>query len=104
MRHKRLVSGLLAGGLLACSLAAVAQTPQPAATQGATPKTHAKQANKTAAADDAGELKFQQYCSRCHNAPQELSPRISGTIALHMRVRANLSQADELAIVRYLAP
>ncbi len=84
---------------------AAAQTPQPTAMQGAPAKTHAKQPpNKAAASSDPGELKFRQYCSRCHNAPQELSPRISGTIALHMRVRANLSQADELAIVRYLAP
>jgi hypothetical protein len=53
---------------------------------------------------DVGELKFQQNCSRCHNAPQELSRRISGTVTMHMRARASLSAADERAIVHYLAP
>ncbi|HXE08837.1 MAG TPA: hypothetical protein VN612_13135 [Acidobacteriaceae bacterium] len=51
-----------------------------------------------------GEVKFQQNCSRCHNAPQELSPRISGTVVQHMRVRASLSEADARAILQYLAP
>jgi cytochrome c5 len=55
-----------------------------------------------AAAQDAGERKFQQNCRRCHNEPQELSPRITGTVLLHMRVRAGLSQADERAILRYM--
>jgi hypothetical protein len=53
---------------------------------------------------DLGELKFQQNCSRCHNAPQGLSPRISGTVVMHMRARASLSAADERAILHYLAP
>jgi hypothetical protein len=49
-------------------------------------------------------MKFRQNCSRCHNAPQELSPRISGTVVQHMRVRASLSEADAQAILLYLAP
>lgn len=51
---------------------------------------------------DIGEQKFQQNCNRCHNAPQELSRRISGTVMLHMRARASLSAADERAILHYL--
>jgi cytochrome c5 len=56
------------------------------------------------AAPDKGEQKFRQNCSRCHNAPEQLSPRITGTVMMHMRMRANLSAADQLAILHYLAP
>jgi cytochrome c5 len=55
-----------------------------------------------AQAQDAGERKFQQNCRRCHNEPQELGPRVTGTVLLHMRVRAGLSEADEKAILRYM--
>ena len=34
---------------------------------------------------------FEQNCSRCHTAPEGFSPRISGTIVRHMRVRASLA-------------
>jgi len=53
---------------------------------------------------DPGEKKFQQNCSRCHNAPEQLPPRITGTVLQHMRVRASLSAEDERMIIRYLAP
>lgn len=57
-----------------------------------------------AAAQDPGERKFQANCSRCHNPPEQLSPRITGTVLRHMRVRASLSAQDEQDILRYLAP
>ncbi len=100
---------LFTGGLLMSCLALAAQTTSSAPAQGgaAAKKTQATQAQQPAAGtamETAGEQKFQQNCSRCHNAPQELSPRISGTVLLHMRVRASLSQADAQAILRYLAP
>jgi cytochrome c5 len=62
--------------------------------------------SKTQAAtkEGDGEQKFQQNCSRCHQAPQGFSPRISGTIVRHMRVRASLSQQDERDILRFLNP
>ena len=53
---------------------------------------------------DPGERKFQANCSRCHDAPEQLSPRITGTVLRHMRVRASLSAEDERDILRYLAP
>lgn len=53
---------------------------------------------------DRGQQVFEQNCSRCHNPPEGFSPRISGTIAMHMRVRANLSAADEKALRRFLNP
>jgi hypothetical protein len=53
---------------------------------------------------DPGERAFQANCGRCHKPPEQLSPRISGTVVRHMRVRASLSAADEKAILRFLAP
>jgi cytochrome c5 len=51
-----------------------------------------------------GQQVFDQNCSRCHNAPEGFSQRVSGTIAMHMRVRANLSDADYKALLRFLNP
>lgn len=53
---------------------------------------------------DEGERLFEQNCSRCHAAPDGFSPRISGTILRHMRVRASLSRHDEEEILRFLNP
>ena len=58
----------------------------------------------TVARQNEGERKFAQNCSRCHNPPQSFSPHISGTIVLHMRVRASLSKQDEEDILRFLNP
>lgn len=57
-----------------------------------------------AAKPDRGQQVFAENCSRCHNAPEGFSPRISGTIARHMRVRANLSDDDYQALRRFLNP
>lgn len=56
------------------------------------------------AGSDRGERVFKQNCSRCHDAPQSFSPRISGTIVRHMRIRASLSEQDEKAIMHFLNP
>jgi len=53
---------------------------------------------------DRGQQVFEQNCSRCHNAPEGFSPRVSGTIVTHMRVRAGLSEADYQALRRFLNP
>jgi cytochrome c5 len=75
-----------------------AQTaPQPAAAQPASRQ-------QSAPSSDEGERIFEQNCSRCHNAPEGFSPRISGTIARHMRLRANLSEHDEQVLLHYLNP
>ena len=99
----RLQSIITTGMLACCCLLSSAQAPD---------ASHAKAAPQPVKIDagnppqqaDVGEQKFQQNCSRCHNAPQELSRRISGTVVLHMRARASLSAADARAILRYLAP
>jgi mono/diheme cytochrome c family protein len=57
-----------------------------------------------AANPDRGQQIFDQNCSRCHNPPEGFSPRISGAIALHMRVRANLSAEDYKALLHFLNP
>lgn len=64
--------------------------------QGSSQKPSSQQSN--------GEKKFKQNCSRCHEAPVGFSPRISGTVLRHMRVRASLSKQDEEDILRFLNP
>jgi cytochrome c5 len=51
-----------------------------------------------------GERIFTQNCARCHTPPDGFSPRISGTVALHMRVRANLSEHDMQELMRFFNP
>jgi cytochrome c5 len=53
---------------------------------------------------DEGTRIFQQNCSRCHNSPEVFSPRISGTVARHMRIRASLSKHDEEVLLRFFNP
>jgi len=55
-------------------------------------------------APDRGQRVFEQNCARCHTSPDGFSPRISGTIARHMRMRANLSDADYKDLVHFLNP
>jgi cytochrome c5 len=99
----RLCIALLAGlGILPALPAnsapqAQSKDPKPAAQPPA-------KAQASTAEQSEGERKFKQNCSRCHEAPQSFSPRISGTILRHMRVRASLSQQDEREILRFLNP
>lgn len=51
-----------------------------------------------------GQRKFEENCSRCHNAPQSFPPSIAGTIVRHMRVRASLSEQDAWDILHFLNP
>jgi mono/diheme cytochrome c family protein len=94
MTHLRKI---FAGALLVSAMPLIGQTksapPQP------------RQA-KTVPAEhgDRGQQVFEQNCSRCHNAPSGFSSRISGTIAMHMRVRASLSEEDYKALRRFLNP
>jgi cytochrome c5 len=54
--------------------------------------------------EDDGARIFHQNCSRCHNTPEGFSPRISGTVVKHMRVRASLSAENEKQLLRFLNP
>lgn len=51
-----------------------------------------------------GEEVFQAHCARCHTPPMTISPRITGTVIMHMRARARLSRQDELLLLKYMAP
>jgi mono/diheme cytochrome c family protein len=83
----------------ALTLAALQDQQPPAAKASKAPTAHASQQY-----EGDGERIFQQNCSRCHMAPEGFSPRISGTIVRHMRVRASLSKHDEDEVLRFLNP
>ena len=86
------------------ALRAAAQTTKapPAAASGK--PAPAASAPSTAQADEVadGQRVFDQNCSRCHNTPMGFSPRIAGTVARHMRVRAGLSAKDYEALLKFL--
>ncbi|HWR14690.1 MAG TPA: hypothetical protein VN577_07660 [Terriglobales bacterium] len=67
------------------------------------PNGSARQKQAPDAADE-GERLFHVHCSRCHDAPQQLSPRAAATVLKHMRVRASLSQETEKLILDYIRP
>jgi cytochrome c5 len=51
-----------------------------------------------------GQRVFAQNCSRCHKAPETIPSSISGTVALHMRIRASLSERDYKRLLAFLNP
>ena len=69
-----------------------------------TPGTAPSAQHTKAAPTNPGERAFQANCGRCHNPPEQLNTRITGTVLRHMRVRALLSPQDEHDILKYLAP
>jgi cytochrome c553 len=83
---------LLLGSLLTWAQAAQSAGQAPSA-------KHAKPAST-----NPGERAFQANCVRCHNPPEQLSPRITGTVLRHMRERALLSPQDERDILKFLNP
>ncbi len=103
MKH---LEGILLGlPLLAATLAigasvAIGQTDSPQQ------QSHDKMSPKAihATNQDRGQQVFEQNCARCHNAPEGFSSSISGSVAMHMRVRAGLSDADYKALRRFLNP
>lgn len=94
--------GLMLSVLLLGAVQVLGQEPKPQPQQ-AVPTAHTSPlANKNQPSE--GERKFQINCGRCHNPPEQLSPRIAGTVLRHMRVRAMLSPEDAREILEYLAP
>lgn len=61
-------------------------------------------AKQQPATQSDGERLFEVNCQRCHRPPEQLSPKITGSVLRHMRVRAMLTKEDERAILKYLAP
>jgi cytochrome c553 len=97
MRKKGILLGT--AGVLALTLlmfTAALATPQK---ESANQKT----SSPTTASSD-GERKFATHCGRCHNPPQEVSPKAVPAVLRHMRVRAMLTEDDEKAILEFMAP
>lgn len=61
-------------------------------------------AKPTQTSSQRGERVFMNNCSRCHKPPMTIPQQATGTIVMHMRVRAKLSRQDEQDLLRYLAP
>lgn len=95
MKYKAVLLCPLLVPLLA--LAGSRHVEQQAARQAPRPTNHAEHA-------DRGEQIFSANCARCHQAPQALAPHITGTVIMHMRVRARLSTSDEQQLLKFLAP
>jgi cytochrome c5 len=98
MKH---LGRLTLGLLLLAAAAAIGQTKSSPPQQ---PQSKASPKVVHAMNPDREQQVFNQNCSRCHNAPEGFSPSISGTVAMHMHVRANLSDADYKALLRFLNP
>jgi cytochrome c5 len=96
-----LLLAVVALGLISGRSQAASQDQTPAAKATKKPAAAARSSQQSG---DEGDRIFQQNCSRCHNAPEGFSDRISGTIVRHMRVRASLSQHDEQQLLRFLNP
>jgi len=96
------LKGLAIGILLITSLPLLTYANSASNAAGATKESrHGLPANVP---QSDGERKFEQNCGRCHNAPQNFSPHVSGTIVRHMRVRASLNKQDEQDILHFLNP
>jgi cytochrome c5 len=51
-----------------------------------------------------GEKVYKTQCGRCHNPPEDISPREVRAVVRQMRVRAMLTAEDEKLLLRYFAP
>jgi hypothetical protein len=60
--------------------------------------------NNGQTSEATGEEIFQANCARCHMPPMSIPQRVTGTIIMHMRVRARLSRQDEQLLLKYMAP
>ena len=88
---------LIMSGLMFVSCIVSAQTTSPA------PQKKEAKAHNTVHQDPA-QRAFETHCSRCHSAPETLSPSITGTVVRHMRMRANLSAEEERLILGFFNP
>ena len=89
-----------AGALWAQQAKVVGAKVKPAAKAAATPAAKAKQEKPVRDVD--GDAAYKANCARCHAAPRKFSERQTGTIMQHMRVRANLTEEETNAILKYL--
>jgi cytochrome c5 len=92
------------GVLILASVSALVVAAQQNSTPVIAPTKKSATQKQATQPQDEGERVFQQNCSRCHTAPEGFSPRISGTIVRHMRVRASLSQHEEEQLLHFFNP
>ena len=95
---------LLLGVSSACAMIASARPPQNGHNKTNTQTAQAAQAAPQVDEAAEGEKRFQTNCGRCHQPPQDLSPREARAVLRQMRVRANLTAEDERLILKYIAP
>jgi cytochrome c5 len=97
---RRLISFVALILLLGACAVVMAQT----ASKSPANDSNANQGRTATATTSEGEKRFQINCGRCHNAPEDISPREARAVVRHMRVRAMLSAEDEKLILEFLAP
>jgi cytochrome c5 len=98
--RKHLLLGIFVLTSLGVQSQSPAQNSAPAPASVQKTPSHTTQASSP----NEGQRIFEQNCSRCHRTPDGFSPHISGSILLHMRVRASLSQHDEQELLRFFNP
>ena len=89
--------------VLMCVLSACLFASPQSNTKQSPPKSKSKPAQTTSASNE-GEERFRMHCGRCHNPPEDLSPREARAVVRQMRVRARLSAEDERLVLQYVAP
>jgi cytochrome c5 len=99
----KIILACLFAGCLYGALQAKAQTAQ-TQTQGRPSKASPKTSKTASGSGNEGEMRFEAHCGRCHNPPEDLSPREARAVVRQMRVRAMLSAEDERLILKYIAP
>jgi len=99
MKHGMLAAVTLVS-LSSLSVMVSAQT----GAKGPTNNQKSRPAPTTQGSSSDGEKRFQTNCGRCHNPPEDISPREARAVVRHMRVRAMLSAEDEKLILQFLAP
>ena len=106
MNRKQLRGYAAVVAMTGLCLAGAAQTqqPQPAQKNRQNTNQQSTATNPNNHKQSEGERVFAQNCARCHTPPDGFSPRISGTIVRHMRVRASLSEHDEQELLRFFNP
>lgn len=96
---------LLASCIFATALLVLApQTRILAAAAPSAPQSNKQDKNGRPQPVRDGDTVFRQNCARCHNAPDAFSPRITTAVVRHMRVRANLSEEDARALLKFFNP
>jgi cytochrome c5 len=102
--NQRLNASFICLAVFAAMLAPVFACARSAALQAE--QSHKKEQKSPAVGQyqEEGQRVFRQQCSRCHAVPDGFSPRISGTVVRHMRVRASLSEHDEQLLLKFFNP